>query len=156
MSLVRSATDADIPELVRLRALLFDGLSARGWGAPPPGDGWRRTCAEALRERLADDMTRILVLDEETGLAACGMGVVDLRLPGPYNPTGLIGHVYGVVTDPAFRRRGHSRSIMEGLLAWFAERGVSRVDLNATADGEPLYRSLGFTEHPEPMLSRKR
>ncbi|MGW3569851.1 GNAT family N-acetyltransferase [Streptomyces sp. NPDC000941] len=42
----------------------------------------------------------------------------------------------GVVTDPAYRRRGHSRAIMRGLLAWFRERGVARVDLHASAEGE--------------------
>jgi ribosomal protein S18 acetylase RimI-like enzyme len=156
MSLVRPAADADIPELVRLRALLFGGLSETGWGAPPPGDEWRRACADALRERLADDMVEILVIDGDTGLAACGIGAIDRRLPSPYNPTGLIGHVFGVVTDPAHRRRGHSRSIMEGLLGWFTDRGVRRVDLNASQDGEPLYRSLGFAEHPDPTLSFKR
>jgi ribosomal protein S18 acetylase RimI-like enzyme len=156
MSVVRAAAESDIAELVRLRALLFGGLSETGWGAPPPGDEWRRACADVLRDRLIDDMAKILVVDGETGLAACGMGAIDRRLPSPYNPAGLIGHVYGVVTDPAYRRRGHSRAIMEGLLGWFTERGVGRVDLNASPEGEPLYRSLGFTEHPDPTLSRKR
>jgi hypothetical protein len=41
------------------------------------------------------------VIDAEDGLAACGMGVVDQRLPTPYNPDGRIGHVFGIVTDPA-------------------------------------------------------
>ncbi|MFL6055356.1 MAG: GNAT family N-acetyltransferase [Actinoallomurus sp.] len=156
MSLVRPATDADIPELLRLRALLFGGLSETGWGAPPPGDEWRRACADALRERLTDDTVHTLVVDGDTGLAACGIGAIDRRLPSPYNPRGLVGHVFGVVTDPAHRRHGHSRSIMEVLLGWFTDQGVRRVDLNASPDGEPLYRSLGFSEHPDPTLSLKR
>jgi GNAT superfamily N-acetyltransferase len=156
MPLVRAATVADISELVRLRALLFAGIAGTGWGAPPPGDEWRRACAVALRERLTEDTVKILVIDGDAGLAACGIGTIDRRLPSPYTPSGLIGHVYGVVTDPAYRRRGHSRSIMEGLLDWFAERGIRRVDLTASPDGEPLYRALGFAEHPDPTLSRKR
>ncbi|GAA4631281.1 hypothetical protein GCM10023196_060090 [Actinoallomurus vinaceus] len=156
MPLIRAATVPDIPELVRLRALLFAGLGDHGWGAPPSGEEWRRACADALGERLTDDSAKILVIDGDAGLAACGIGTIDRRLPSPYTPSGLIGHVYGVVTDPAYRRRGHSRSIMHGLLDWFTERGIRRVDLTASPDGEPLYRSLGFTEHPDPTLSRKR
>ncbi|GAB4048356.1 GNAT family N-acetyltransferase [Catellatospora paridis] len=49
-----------------------------------------------------------------------------------------------MVTDAAYRRRGFSRACMTAVLDWFAERGVSTVDLRATADGEPLYRELGF------------
>lgn len=63
-----------------------------------------------------------------------------------------LGQVFGVVTDPAHRRRGHSRAIMNGLLDWFSDREVARVDLHASTDGEPLYRALGFVDHPEPAL----
>ncbi|MFF9896668.1 GNAT family N-acetyltransferase [Streptomyces longispororuber] len=54
--------------------------------------------------------------------------------------------------NPAYRRRGHSRAILNGLLDWFREREASRVDLHASREGEPLYRDLGFTEHPGPAL----
>lgn len=155
MSPVRGATEADIPELVRLRGLLFTDLS-EVWGAMPDGDGWRDRCAAELSRTLVTDAMRIVVIDGDGGLAACGVGVIDQRLPGPYNPSGLIGHVFGVVTDPAYRGRGHARVVMESLLAWFEDRGIGRVDLNASPDGMRLYRGLGFDDHPDPTLSRKR
>lgn len=106
-----------------------------------------------LEEKLgATDTVRILVVDGDDRLAACGIGTVERWFPGPHNRNGLVGHVIGVVTDPAYRRRGHSRAIMRGLLDWFREREVSRVDLYASADGEPLYRALGFVDHPDPSL----
>jgi GNAT superfamily N-acetyltransferase len=152
---VRTAAGADIPELVRLRGLLFDSLVGL-WGAQPGGDEWRDDCAAALARTLGTATTRILVIDGTgEGLAACGIGVIDQRLPSPYNRSGLIGHVFGVITDPAHRRRGHSRAIMEELLAWFGDQGVQRVDLNASPDGMPLYRALGFVDHADPTLSRK-
>lgn len=152
MSRVRQAVEDDVAELVRLRALLFQTLSG-GFFDPPPADGgWRDAYAAMLKEELASDTMRILVVDGDEGLAACGIGVIGRWPPGPYLPDGRIGHVLGVVTDPAYRRRGHSRAIMQGLLDWFREREVSRVDLHASRDGEPLYRSLGFTDHPDPSL----
>lgn len=119
----------------------------------PAEDGWLDALAVVLTEQLTSDSVRILVVDAEGGrLAACGIGVVEQRLPGPHLLNGRIGQVIGVVTDPAHRRRGHSRAIMRELLDWFREREVSRVDLYASAEGEPLYRDLGFTDHPDPAL----
>ncbi|MFJ2766379.1 GNAT family N-acetyltransferase [Streptomyces sp. NPDC087300] len=151
-TVVRPAEERDIAELVRLRALLFETLEGDFFTSPPTGDDWRHSLATVLKEQLTADTVRILVVDGGDGLAACGFGFVEQRLPGPNRPNGLGGHVTGVVTDPAFRRRGHSRAIMHGLLDWFRDREVPRVDLYASHDGEPLYRALGFVPHPDPAL----
>lgn len=154
----RAATAGDIPELVRLRALLFERME-RDLGPPPdpdqgPGGGWRAACAAEFRARLADGTMGVFVVDGGAGrLAACGIGLIDHRMPGPYTPNGRSGHISGMVTDPAHRRRGHARAIMTELMRWFGERGVRRVELHATSDGEALYRSFGFAEHPEAALT---
>lgn len=153
---VRTATTADIPDLVELRGMLFAGL-AGGWGPPTTGTGWREACAAAFADQLAAEDMRIVVIDgagDSGRLAACGLGVVDQRLPSPYNASGLVGHVFGIVTRPDYRRRGYARAILTALLTWFDDRGLTRVDLNASADGHALYRSLGFALHPDPAMRR--
>ncbi|MFF8912094.1 GNAT family N-acetyltransferase [Streptomyces sp. NPDC015032] len=149
---LRQAVEDDTAELVRLRALLFEDLGGDFFAPATGSDDWLDTLASVLKEQMAADAVRILVVDGGSGLAACGIGTVEQRLPGPHLRNGRIGHVIGVVTDPAYRRRGHSRAILEGLLDWFREREVARVDLYASAEGEPLYRDLGFVDHPDPSL----
>lgn len=149
---VRPATQDDIAELVRLRTLLFEDLGGPYFNPSSADDRWQDTLAVVLKDQLAADGTRIIVVDGDTGLAACAIGSVEQRLPGPHLPSGRVGLVIGVVTDPAHRRRGHSRCLMRGLLDWFRERAVSRVDLYASHEGEPLYRDLGFVDHPDPAL----
>jgi len=57
------------------------------------------------------------------------------------------GHVFNMSTFPAHRRRGHARACLDALLDWFRDETEARaVNLNATADGIALYRSVGFTE----------
>lgn len=143
----------DIPELVRLRAHLFDTMAVTR-GPAPAGADWRDACAADLAEHLADATMRVVVTDAPVGLAACGMSVLDQRLPSPWSPDGVIGHIFGVVTDPGHRRQGHARAVMKDLLDWFDRRGITRVDLNASLDGQHLYRGLGFTGHPDPALTR--
>ncbi|MEU5899477.1 MULTISPECIES: GNAT family N-acetyltransferase [Streptomyces] len=149
---VRRAAAADVPELVRLRSLLFETRDEEYFNPASVEDDWRRNLASVLEEQLTADTARILVVDGAHGLAACGIGTVEQWFPGPHSVTGRVGHVIGVVTDPAYRRRGHSRAIMRTLLDWFDTRGASRVDLYASAQGEPLYRDLGFVDHPDPAL----
>ncbi|MEU2736678.1 GNAT family N-acetyltransferase [Streptomyces sp. NPDC007095] len=154
---VRQAVEYDLVELVRLRALLFEDLGGHFFSPAAADDDWLDALAVVLKEQLTADAVRILVVDgadgaDDRGLAACGIATIEQRLPGPHLRNGRIGHVIGVVTDPSYRRRGHSRSIMRGLLDWFREREVARVDLYASAEGEPLYRELGFTDHPDPAL----
>ncbi|NRQ35058.1 GNAT family N-acetyltransferase [Nonomuraea sp. NN258] len=150
---VRPALPEDVAELVRLRALLFETLGGDFFNPESAGDDWRSALATVLKEKLTqDDNTRILVVPGHDGLAACGIGTIEQWFPGPHSRNGRIGHVIGVVTDPAYRRRGYSRAIMRGLLDWFAERDAVRVDLYASHQAEPLYRDLGFTDHPDPAL----
>ncbi|MGX1886846.1 GNAT family N-acetyltransferase [Streptomyces sp. NPDC055287] len=153
MSRVQKAAEDDVAELVRLRAMLFETLGGDFFHPSLEEDGdWRNALAAVLKEQVTADAVRILVVRGDDGLAACGIGTLEQRLPGPHLRNGLIGHVIGVVTDPAHRRRGHSSAIMQGLLEWFRERGAARVDLYASPEGEPLYRALGFTDHPDPSL----
>ncbi|MEU9300895.1 GNAT family N-acetyltransferase [Streptomyces sp. NPDC048269] len=148
---IRQAVEDDVPELVRLRALLFETLGGDFFN-PGGGGDWRDRLAAVLKEQITADTVRILVVDGEQGLAACGIGTVEQRLPSPHLRNGRIGHVLGMVTDPVYRRRGHSRAVMRGLLDWFREQEAARVDLYASPDGEPLYRALGFADHPNPSL----
>ena len=86
MSRVRRAGPDDVAELVRLRALLFETLGGDFFNpAADPAEDWRVALADVLAEQLTDDDVRILVVDEPRGgLAACGIGFVERRLPGPH------------------------------------------------------------------------
>lgn len=149
MSLARSATPDDAEELVRLRKVMQDSYLG-----PNPDVSWQPVATETLRRKLADpdgDLTAFVV-DRPGGLAACVVGTIEYRLGGPGNPHGVSGYVFSVATDPDMRRRGYSRACMEALLGWFRERGVRKIDLRASADGEPLYTSLGFVRTPDPAM----
>ncbi|PWI42684.1 GNAT family N-acetyltransferase [Streptomyces sp. ICBB 8177] len=151
MHTVRSAGPADAPELMRLRRLMFEAMN--GHARPGP---WERTGAELVRSMLAagpaeSSAPRLgaFVVDAQTGtgLAACAVGTVEQRLPAPSHPTGRFGFVFNVCTDPAYRGRGYARATTEALLRWFADQGVTRVDLHATTEAEGMYRAMGFAEH---------
>src|SRR4051812_45231304 len=108
---VRPAVEDDIAELVRLRAIMLETLGGEFFNPSSAGDGWREAFAAVVKQQLTGDTLRIFVVDGNVGLAACGAGSIEQLLPGPHLPNGRMGHVFGMVTDPAHRRRGHSRAI---------------------------------------------
>jgi GNAT superfamily N-acetyltransferase len=146
---IRPATAADVAELVRLRRVMLDALGA------PGAEPWEDECARFLTASFADGTAGAVVADDPATpgrLVACGVGTVARRLPGPANPDGRYGYIASMVTEEAWRGRGLAGAIVRGLLDWFDGIGVHRVDLHASAQGEPVYRALGFTESAFPEL----
>ena len=146
----RRATPDDVPELVRLRRVMYDAM-----GVDHASPEWAASCERVLRERLADGAMAAFVVEEDGRLVAGGVGMVEQRLPGPRNPSGLHGYVQSMATEPRARRRGHARSVFAALLEWFEEQGVTAVDLHATEAGAALYRTFGFSEPRHLTLGRR-
>jgi ribosomal protein S18 acetylase RimI-like enzyme len=151
--LVRGATVVDTAELIRLRAVMFEAM-----GIDASGNEWRDAFAAQLRNHLHNSESLAgFVIDDPTTpcrLAACGLGMIGERFPGAADPTGRVGYLASMATDPYHRRRGYASAILAALLDWFDARGVRTVELHATASGEPLYRAAGFIEPFCPALSR--
>ena len=60
------------------------------------------------------------------------------------NVAGTTGGVYDMGVDPELRRRGHGLALTRAVLGRAAELGCPSVTLNATGEGEPMYRRAGF------------
>ena len=68
-------------------------------------------------------------------------------------PEGLIVSMW---TEPEHRRRGLGRRVVEAILAWGAEHGMTRFTLHASDDGRPLYALYGFAPTNEMRLHVER
>ena len=148
----RLATPVDTPELLRLAAMMYESM-----GLGSSGPKWREHATKLLADRLGGDDVVVFAVDDpsESGkLVACGGAAIIQRLPGPSTPSGRWGYVQWMATDPKYRRRGLARAILTAIVDWLGARGVTNVELHATAMGEPLYRSFGFGDPPSPELRR--
>jgi GNAT superfamily N-acetyltransferase len=145
---VRWATADDLPELCRLRRVMFESMGIEVTAADD------EAVHAVLGPGLASGEFFAAVVDGEGGgwLAACGIGMSARRVPSPGNPEGRYGYVQSMVTDERARRRGLARVVLRALRDRFAAEGVHRVDLHASAMGEPLYVSEGFRPGRQPEL----
>lgn len=158
MVLARRALPEDAREVLRLRQVMLDAVRP-GHSPAVPGRTplWHADALEPLRRHLADkdgDFAAFVVdhPDRPGTPASLAVGRIEYRIGGPSNPSGLVGYVFSVATDPRARHRGYARACVEALVAWFRERGCGCADLNASAEAEPLYASLGFVRRPDPSM----
>jgi GNAT superfamily N-acetyltransferase len=67
--------------------------------------------------------------------------------------TGLQGLIVNVFTEPAWRRRGLARLLMQHVIAAARARCAGGIVLHASPEGRPLYESLGFVATNEMRLT---
>ena len=111
---IRRATQDDVPEIVRLKALLM----IDGWPFDIElDDAWRERCARVARQLLASDGYACFVIDRVEGagpgspLASCVTATVEQHLPGP-DGSGRSAYVGDMCTDAEFRGRGCGTALL--------------------------------------------
>jgi GNAT superfamily N-acetyltransferase len=114
-------------------------------------DTWEYSCKDAFEQALSDPDGMIQAFVVDAGdfpgkLAACSVGVIQQRLPGPDNHSGLVGFIQNVSTDPDYRRRGFARATVEAALEWLDSCGVPKTELVSSVMGDSMLRTLGFTQ----------
>jgi ribosomal protein S18 acetylase RimI-like enzyme len=147
---IRPATLEDVPELVRLRRMMFESMGCEDQARLDRADVWAESYFQtAIPAGTFHGWLATTSTDEVVG---SGGVVIDQHPPGPSNRSGQVGYVMNVVTIPRYRRRGIARRMMETLLNWLAEQGIEMVSLHTSEAGRPLYRQLGFVDSNEMVL----
>jgi len=152
---IRPATFEDVDALVRHRIGMFTDM-----GVPLDTGALDAAFRVWLAETMAAGVYRAWVTEvtgEISGRASAaivaGGGITILPWPpGPQYMGSRLAFVYNVYTEPAHRRRGLARAIMDAIHTWCREAGVSSVALNASPEGRPLYEALGYHVSPHPMM----
>lgn len=163
---IRAATVDDIPDLVRLRRVMFEAMGHSDV------DALDRMCAAsaAYFERdLPTDAFRAwvavssgLVVDEAGGGAGSGQGgicggdaVASIGLvvhdvpPSPGRTAGREAYIMNLTTLPAYRRRGIAGALLQHVLDVVRAEGIPIASLHATGAGRGIYARAGFALDPD-------
>jgi ribosomal protein S18 acetylase RimI-like enzyme len=57
-----------------------------------------------------------------------------------------LGYIWGVYVEPAYRRQGIAKQLTNTAIDYLKDIGCTRVVLNASPNGKPVYTSLGFVD----------
>lgn len=83
--------------------------------------------------------------------AGCGAICLTDELPSPDNPTGKCAYLMNIYVREAFRNHGIAHIIVKRLVEEARLRDCGKIYLETTADGRPVYESLGFRDLPDIM-----
>jgi ribosomal protein S18 acetylase RimI-like enzyme len=86
-------------------------------------------------------------------IAGAGAVLLDWG-PTRGEPSGLRGRLVNVYTDPAWRRQGVARNLVQEVMRRCQKREVQVFNLAATDDSASLYRSIGFVPYATEMILR--
>jgi GNAT superfamily N-acetyltransferase len=94
---------------------------------------------------------------EDAGRIIGGAGAVLLDWgPTRGEPAGTRARIVNVFTDERWRRRGIARALVDRVMAACSDLDIRVYSLAASAEGDPLYRSLGFVPYENEMILRRR
>jgi len=146
---IRPATMADVPIIIHHRHAMFTEMGLAG-----DYEALDKDFRQWLQQALVNQGYYGWMVETAAGEIVGGGGLS--LLPRPPSPQDLNHHlafVYNVYTEPAHRRQGLARRIMETIHQWCRERGLKTVALHASEFGRPLYEAMGYELTHEMRLS---
>jgi GNAT superfamily N-acetyltransferase len=145
---IRHVTAADIPQVVAHREQMF-----RDMGIPADFPAMATATASWLRAAIPAGTYLGWLAVSDAGEVAAGSGLIVIPWPpGPMTMDPRCGFVFNVYTDPAHRKQGLARRLMDTMHDWCRGEGIERVVLNASTFGQPLYEQMGYVVANEPMM----
>ncbi|MDO8678466.1 MAG: GNAT family N-acetyltransferase [Acidobacteriota bacterium] len=145
---LRLATVADIPHFVMHRTQMF-----RDMEIPAEFDAMAAATTAWLATAIPDGTYRGWVAMTPDGSVVAGGGLIVIPWPpGPFSMDPRCGFVFNVYTDPAHRKRGLGRRLMDEMHEWCRSEGIERVVLNASTFGQPMYAAMGYVVANETMM----
>ena len=110
-------------------------------------------CIHSRDYYLNGQHTTVLAIDGENGVAVGCATLCYLQImPTFSHPTGRRAHLMNVYTAPDYRGQGIARCMVEWLIEEARRKGVTEISLDATDDGRPLYKKVGFQDSEECMV----
>jgi GNAT superfamily N-acetyltransferase len=150
---IRPATVRDLEAILHHRRRMCEDMGHRDAAVL---DAMVADGRPLLGRWLEDGLYRGWLAEREGAVVAGGGLIVSTWLPNAADPQDRRATILNVYTEPAHRRQGLARALMEVMLGWCRDEGFRAVTLDASEDGRALYESLGFRPTPQMRLDLSR
>lgn len=118
----------------------------------PYPEQFRHATKQYLAEHFNDgSLIAYLCIDDGKIVSSCILCIYT-TLPIPSAINGKSGLLLNVYTLESYRRKGLAKTLLGKLIDDARNRGISKITLDYTDDGLPLYQSLGFEKCDRNMM----
>lgn len=87
----------------------------------------------------------------EQRVVGCGGICIYQEMPSPDNPSGQCAYLMNIYTLPSMRSQGVGRKVAGWLINQARSLGITKIYLETSKSGRPLYTKLGFTDMADYM-----
>ena len=144
---IRTATKDDIEDLMNVRQEMLRIVNNLS-----DSETFDTTLIEQSRNYfLNGNQTTVIAVDKNKIVGCATISYINI-MPTYSHPTGNRAHLMNVYTNKNYRRQGIAKQMVSMLIEEAKSKGATEISLDATEDGRPLYKSLGFTENKEAMV----
>ena len=136
----------DLPTLMKWRREVIENV----FGQTPSES--LMACNESFyRRHLADGTHQAFLVTLDGKEAGCGAICLTEELPSPDNPSGRCAYLMNIYVKKEYRAHGLAHAMVSRLIEEAKSRGCDKIYLESTAEGRPVYESLGFHDLPDMM-----
>jgi len=146
---IRQATLADLEIILHHRRSMFADM---GYGDAAARETMVVAARPFVEAGLKEGSYRGWLVEVDAHVVAGGGVAISGFQPTPMDSSPRRVWVVNVYTEPAFRRRGLARVVLDSILTWCREEKLKVVFLHASDAGRSLYASLGFAATNEMRL----
>jgi len=147
---IREADLNDLQHLVHHRRAMFEEM---GYREPAVLRQVEQSSQEYFAQALRLGTYKAWLADASDTRILAGGGIVIADWPGfPGESLAKRAWILNMYTEPAARRRGIAKQLLQTMLDWSRANGFRNVSLHASPAGRPLYESLGFQPTNEMRL----
>lgn len=139
---IRRGTAADIPTITRHRLGMFSEMKI---GDPSDYESYASEFREFAAQKMSSGVFHSWLAETDAGEIVGGGAV--MVVPWPANPNARKqqrAFLLNVFIEPACRRLGIARTLVQTIVDWCRGQGFGSVFLHASDAGRPLYQSMGF------------
>jgi len=143
---VRSALIDDIPVLVDHHCLMcgevehFTHVDTNSEAYEKLKVSYRKK----LEFELKHSICKSWIVEVNNKALASGTISILSMVPSPIDHTCLAAYVHSMYTVEDFRRNGFAVAILNEMKEYCLSEGITRILLNASNEGRPVYESIGF------------
>ena len=149
--LIRPATLDDLHHLLHHRRSMFEEM---GFRAPAVLARVDELSREYFHVALPSGAYKGWLAEAPNGQVLGGGGIVVAPWPGyPGENHAKRAWILNMFTEPAARRSGVAKRLLQVMLDWCRTEGFHAVSLHASSAGRPVYESFGFQPTNEMSLN---